>query len=655
MKIPITQVSGLDTVLEKVGRSLSDRFGIRVVCRGNECATNGRTIFLPSLPDQLPNEMFQVIRGYLDHESSHILGKSNFRILKWFRNTYGPGASLFLNMLEDLRVEEVMRQRFPGSRKNLQAAHSHLTEEAEQATEPMPVWRQLAFGVHARGNKLPDPPFVGPEVRQTLDMIQDTVLKAPCCRNTKGVARLAEEAWPFVSQLFSPPSPPAPARSEDSDAGQDQSAGQAGQDTADSAQNNAGASGQPQGKAHGADDARGHDQTDTGDDAGTENADCPEEDAPGVGPSASTGPVQTNDGPEPPDDDPQTDDVQDGRPDTDEHSGAEQNNTVAADIMRALAGSIVDMVNDYARTNQAYRIWTTEFDTIHTAPISSRISHHQRMTKLLPHVAGVRQKLLQTLLAEPKARWLGDRETGRINPRALHRLATPRPENPDNGRVFRERIRTKRLHTVVTLLVDQSASMQGKKIHLAGNTALVFCEALSRLDIPCSVVGFSTADYDYYIDDTVAKTGMTFPELVTSYRIVPLRHTYFKRFHESFRAVSGRFDSMQVMQVTPLGESILFAARELANRREERKVLFVITDGMPEVGLGNDGATFEHAKASIKRVERAGIDVALVGIMENSVEELHHRSVVVHSLDDLPKTVMRQLQSVLTDHHQQAM
>ncbi len=148
---------------------------------------------------------------------------------------------------------------------------------------------------------------------------------------------------------------------------------------------------------------------------------------------------------------------------------------------------------------------------------------------------------------------------------------------------------------------------------------------------------------------------MSFAELVSSYRIAPLRHTHFKRFGESFRNTSDRFEHMRALYLTPLGESILFAARELVARREERKVLFVLTDGRPEVGLHDDAATFQHAKDSIKRVERAGIDVALVGILANCVADLHHRSVVVNSLPELPKTVMRQLQSLLTNnrHHLQ--
>jgi len=565
---PLVMPSVLETTLEKVGRSLADRFGIRVVCQGDECCTDGRTIYLPGLPDELPESIVRVIQGYLDHEASHIAAKSNFRIAKWFKDNYGPGGFTFLNILEDLRVEEYMRQSFPGSRHNLDAVYHHLTEEATKKADPIPPWLQLAFGASSRGTNRPDLPFVGADVYQILDQIHDVISAAPQCLNTKGVARLAVKAWPIVEPLFS--------------VVQNRQPGQPGQ--------KAGKVGQLQG---------GPLPTEQG--------------------SATSAPFTTGD-------------------------------AGGVDIMKDLAKSIADMVRTYARANQVYRVWDTSFDTVHTASATSRLSHHERMTRLLPHVAGVRQKLLQTLLAEPKARWLGDKEAGRIHPRALYRLSPSLPRTDGNNRVFRERIRTKRLHTAATLLVDQSSSMDGDRIKLAADTALVFCEALSRLNIPCCVIGFSTADASPCRQGVMAKAGVDYAQITRSFRIAPLRHTYFKHFNESFRSVSGRFDGMRTTSMTPLGESILFAARELALRREERKVLFVITDGRPGVGLGDDSATFEHAKTSVKRVERAGIDVALVGIKSECVHALHHRSVDIKVIDDLPKTVMRQLHSLLANN-----
>lgn len=584
--------SGLETVLEKTGRSLADRFGIRVICRGNSCCTDGKTIYLPSLPDELPDEIIGAIRGFLDHEAAHLAGRSNFRIAKWFQEKYGGDGMMFLNCLEDLRVEEYMRQRFPGSSRNLlQAYKTSCAEAMEKSTrEQLPVMNQLAFGIYTRGNQYPDLPFVGAEVCAVLDMIADEVAKASACRNTKEVARLAEKAWSIVQQLFPPQSapkttqqPPAPEKSKTGMQGVGRQSGSPSQ---------------PQ--QHGSPSPTTHQHP------------------------ANTGAL-----------------LQQG----------ESFGGIVNDVVHA----IVKLVNDYSSGNPVYRVWDTSQDSVTTPRIPrGGVTHQERMATLLPHVAGVRQKLLQTLLAEPKARWLGDKEAGYVNPRALHRLAVPADAPAGNSRIFREQVKTRRIHTTCMLLVDQSSSMRGKRVELAAQTSLVFCEALSRLGIPCSVLGFSTFSNPSVTPEISAKHGMTISELEDMYRIYPLRHTYYKHFHEPLRMVSGRFDCLRSHAWTPLGESMLFAAKELVQRKEERKVLFVMTDGMPQVGRGISKAAYEHAKSSIKRIENAGVEVALVGILENRVLQLHHRSVVVNSLYDLPKTVMRQMQTILVNKRKYA-
>ena len=100
--------------------------------------------------------------------------------------------------------------------------------------------------------------------------------------------------------------------------------------------------------------------------------------------------------------------------------------------------------------------------------------------------------------------------------------------------------------------------------------------------------------------------------------------------------------------LTPLGESLLFTARHLAKRPEPRKVLLCLTDEKPMVCLGDDSATHAHARDSIRRIERAGIDVGLVGIMEDCVHDLHRRAVVVEELDNLPRAVMNQMRKMLS-------
>ncbi len=186
----------------------------------------------------------------------------------------------------------------------------------------------------------------------------------------------------------------------------------------------------------------------------------------------------------------------------------------------------------------------------------------------------------------------------------------------------------------------------GDILHRDNRIAVI--DPVSQDYIAANVIGFSTAQHDPNLQNALIQTGLSKTEIKARYRTIPLRHTVYKRFGEQFHKVSGRMDSMRAQSLTPLGESMLFAAKVLAERHEERKVLFVITDGMPAVDLQPEGITFSHAREAIKRIEKAGVDVALLGIMTPSVADLHHRSVVINRVDDLPRAAMRQLQNILT-------
>lgn len=545
--------NGLESALEKVARSLSDKFGINVIFQGDRCCTNGRTIFLPSLPDDLPPDMLGVIRGWLDHESAHILFSTDMKLVAKFQREHGKDAFSVFNILEDARVEEAVSKRFPGSGFNLRMCYIEAAIKAQEYAkkETLPILGQLAFAVHTHVNGLPYLDFVDQEVRELVDGLSSLISQVPNCPDCHKVAAIALKVWEKVRPLTE----------------------------------------QEKAKANAI--------------------------------KVSSGDAQK----------------------AAQVQGGSSSDPVFQGIIGGMAGDISRIVGDHASTNHAYRIWSTAYDKVNLSQNASTRSHQERMREVMPLVSGVRQKLLQSLLAEPKARWLGDREQGAVNPRSLHRLVLPNADH--QRRIFRQRVRTRRLRTAVTLLVDESSSMSGHKLDLAESTAMVFSEALARLDIPTCVVGFSTMGYSL---DTVAsqQTGMKVDELRGKFRLQPLCHTVYKRFSEPFAKVSGRMESMSAKSITPLGESMLFAARHLLQRPEERKALFVMTDGKPVAGIAPEDITFAHAKRSITRIEKAGIDVALVGIMERSVMNLHHRSVVVPSLDKLPRTVMAQLQAVLT-------
>lgn len=59
----------LENDLERLARTLVDRFGVEVVCKGDNACTDGQRIVLPSMPDPLNEGLERMMVGHLDHES----------------------------------------------------------------------------------------------------------------------------------------------------------------------------------------------------------------------------------------------------------------------------------------------------------------------------------------------------------------------------------------------------------------------------------------------------------------------------------------------------------------------------------------------------------------------------------------------------------
>jgi len=583
----------MEDAFEKVGRILSEKYGIRVVFEGNSCCTNGKVIRLPSLPPEIPPEIMGALRCYLDHEVGHILGESDFELAGHFQKKHGPDAFQVLNALEDLRVDEVMRRTYPGSSINIKAGTEEVLKKL--AVTPLEPLRQLVTAIYMQGSGYPPLPFIASEIQALCDSVGPEISAAVKARNSAEVARLAEEVWRKLGSKLMPAVQPKPQPAAGQASGQGDAQSQCAQ--------------QDQDQTPGQDPAQ----------------------AQAPAPPDATAQSQP---PDPTTQDPATI----GAPDP-KSQGAQM--VPSGPLSGELAGLIEQGLTKYTDTNHTYRPWTTQHDRVEVAPTKRNHDHAAMLRGVMPYVGGVRQKLLQSLLAETHSRWYGDQEHGRLDPKTLHRLSIGTSE-----RVFRQRVISRARSTLVALVIDLSASMRDSKVVLAAQTALVFAESLDKLSIPSLIMGFTTESADMR-PQISAETGIPDKDLAREFRTHPLRITLFKRPEESWRKVSGRLANIHTGNLTPLGEAILIAARALSGRREERKVILVMTDGQPTVGLSEEGRALQHARHSIALCEKSGIEIALVGIMEQRVRALTSKSVVVKSLPELPRAVIGELHGLL--------
>ena len=101
------KAKALETALEKVSRVITDRYGLRLICQGDSCKTDGKIIYLPSLPDDVPESVLGALRGWADHECAHAIFTQT-RIGPEFQKQHGQKVSgLSKHRLVDVQQDDL--------------------------------------------------------------------------------------------------------------------------------------------------------------------------------------------------------------------------------------------------------------------------------------------------------------------------------------------------------------------------------------------------------------------------------------------------------------------------------------------------------------------------------------------------------------------
>ncbi|WP_027362088.1 cobaltochelatase CobT-related protein [Halodesulfovibrio aestuarii] len=101
---------------------LGRKYGVTVKIGGDDAFTNGRCIQLPSLPVEGDENLVNLVRGFLDHETAHI----RFTDFSCLDGTVIPIEKHVWNILEDWRVENCFAKLYPGSKHNFQWLIRHI-------------------------------------------------------------------------------------------------------------------------------------------------------------------------------------------------------------------------------------------------------------------------------------------------------------------------------------------------------------------------------------------------------------------------------------------------------------------------------------------------------------------------------------------------
>jgi cobaltochelatase CobT len=298
-----------------------------------------------------------------------------------------------------------------------------------------------------------------------------------------------------------------------------------------------------------------------------------------------------------------------------------------------------------------YNPYTTAFDEIVEASnlctaeelLRLRMQLDNQLRNYQGIVARLANRLQRRLLAQQARSWDFDQEEGLLDAARLARVVLD-PSSPLSFKVERD---TEFRDTVVSLLIDNSGSMRGRPITLAAITADILARTLERCAVKVEILGFTTSAWK---GGRSREAWLKAGKPPHPGRLNDLRHVVYKGAEAPWRRTRKNLGLMLregLLKENIDGEALEWAYRRLLGRREERRILMVISDGAPvdDSTLSvNPGIYLEdHLRQVIAKIENEGaIELTAIGI-GHDVRRYYRRAVTITDAEQLGGTVMGQL------------
>ena len=308
-------------------------------------------------------------------------------------------------------------------------------------------------------------------------------------------------------------------------------------------------------------------------------------------------------------------------------------------------------INDH---NLDYRIYTTKFDEIIKAENLEKIDEAIKLRKTLDQqligfqdlVTKLANKLQRQLLAKQNRAWEFDLEEGLLDSSKLPRIIM----DPYNSLSFKKEKDLDFKDTIVTLLIDNSGSMRGRPITIAAICADILSRTLERCSVKVEILGFTTKNWkggqsrEFWNKQEKPKNPG---------RLNDLRHIIYKGADTHWRLAKNNLGLMLkegLLKENIDGEAINWAFSRLKKRKEERKILMVISDGAPvdDSTLSVNSGDFleKHLKKIVKFIEeKTEIEVLAIGI-GHDVSRYYSRAIKITDVNELGDVMISQLGSL---------
>lgn len=242
----------------------------------------------------------------------------------------------------------------------------------------------------------------------------------------------------------------------------------------------------------------------------------------------------------------------------------------------------------------------------------------------------IAKELERAIASKNRTMFVPGQKKGKVHGPSLHRLSV------GDDRIFRTREEKRAVNACAQIVIDLSGSMDGARIKVACAAAYTLAKALDAIRVPCIITGFTT-----YGHPTKKKDGFS--------RYEGLYLPIVKDWHEKadttkFRAALGFLGSRLKKAQNIDGESIRELSSHFNNRREDRKLMIVLSDGQPQ-GLGTGFA--QDLKLTVEQMKSTDIEVFGLGIQSNAPTYYYEKSAVVNDLSELGTTLISHIKSTL--------
>ena len=308
-------------------------------------------------------------------------------------------------------------------------------------------------------------------------------------------------------------------------------------------------------------------------------------------------------------------------------------------------------------SKQKYKIFTNKYDEIKKAEeleneeeiIRLRKNLDQQLVNLQNLIAKLANKLQRQLLAKQNRSWEFDLEEGLLDASKLSRVII----DPFSSLSYKMEKETEFKDTVVTLLIDNSGSMRGRPISVAAICADILSRTLERCSVKVEILGFTTKNWKggqsremWNIENKPNNPG----------RLNDLRHIIYKSADKPWRQAKKNLGLMLkegLLKENIDGEALLWAFKRIVVRKEERKILMVISDGAPvddsTLSVNSGDYLEKHLKQTVKWIEEnSNVEILAVGI-GHDVTRYYKRAIKIADVQELGDVMINQLTKLFSE------